>query len=156
MAHLSSQNLTQKPTSHDSNFRPRLRLQKQSLTTPPLGCRVHHAARATRHWELAATQRTEFESNQESSTSAVKSCARLPADLRPHRHPWCHHQSTWSAQKGTEGIYRRRGKMAYRKRYVYAIIYKPQSSKNLALVGGRPYYHLDGANAKYLLNLKKS
>ena len=105
---------------------------------------------------FSATQRTEFESNAQSSTSPGESCARLPADLRPHRHPWCHHQSTWSAQKGTEGIYRRRGKMAYRKRYVYAIIYKPQSSKNLALVGGRPYYHLDGANAKYLLNLKKS
>ena len=42
----------------------------------------------------------------------------LPAGLRPHRH-----QSTWNAQKGTAGIYnwQSAGKMAYRKRYVYAI-----------------------------------
>ena len=102
MAHLPSQNLMQGPTSHDRNFR-RPRLRKQSLTTPPRGCRVHHAARAMRHWELAATQRTEFESNTQSSTSAGESCARLPAGLRPHRH-WCHRQSTWSDQKGTVGI----------------------------------------------------
>ena len=104
MAHLSSQqNLTQGPTSHARNFHHRLRLQKQSLTTPSRGCRVHHAARATRHWELAATQWTEFESNLHSSTSPGESSARLPAGLRPHQHLWCHRQSTWSAQKGTVG-----------------------------------------------------
>ena len=103
MAHLPSQNLMQKPTSHDRNFR-RLRLQKQSLTTPPLGCRVHHAARATRHWELAATHWTEFESNIQSATSPGESCVRLPAGLRPHRHLWCLCWSTWSDQKGTVGI----------------------------------------------------
>ena len=103
MAHLSSQNLMQKPTSHERNFR-RLRLQKQSLRTPPRECRVHHAARATRHWELAATQWTEFESKNESSTSPGESSARLPTGLRPHRHLWCQSQSTWSAQKGTVGI----------------------------------------------------
>ena len=56
-----------------------LRLQKQSLTTPSRGCRVHHAARAMRHWELAATQWTEFERNTQSSTSPGESSARLPA-----------------------------------------------------------------------------
>ena len=106
------------------------------------------------HPAASATQWAEFESKKQSSTSPGESRARLPAGLRPHRHPWCHPRSTWSAQERTEGIYRRRGKMAYRKRYVYAIIYKPQSSKNLALVGGRPYYHLDGANAKYIINLE--
>ena len=94
----------QGPTSHARNFRRRLRLQKQSLTTPSRGCRLHHAARATRHWELAATQWTEFESNDQSSTSPGESSARLPAGLRPHRHLWCHHQSTWSTQIGTLGI----------------------------------------------------
>ena len=69
--------------------------------TPPRGCRVHHAARAMRHSELAATQWTEFESNPQSSTSPGESCTRLPAGLRPHRHLWCHWQSTWSDQKGT-------------------------------------------------------
>ena len=103
MAHLPSQNLMQKPTSHDRNFR-RLRLQKQSLTTPPLGCRVHHAARAMRHWEPAAMQWTEFESNPESATSPGESCVRLPAGLRPHRRLWCPCRSTWSDQKGTVGI----------------------------------------------------
>ena len=34
--------------------------------TPPRGCRLHHAARAMRHWELAATHWTEFESKNES------------------------------------------------------------------------------------------
>ena len=72
--------------------------------TPPWGCRVHHAGRATRHWELAATQWTEFESKAQSPTSPGESSARLPAGLRPHRHLWCHPQSTWSAQKGTVGI----------------------------------------------------
>ena len=96
MAHLSSQNLVQGPTSHDRNFR-RLRLQKQSLTTHPWGCRVHHAARATRHWELAATQWTEFHGNHESSTFWRESSARLPAGPRPHRH-WCLCWSTWSEQ----------------------------------------------------------
>ena len=81
-----------------------LRLQKQSLTTPSRGCRVHRAGRATRHWELAATQWTEFESNHQSSTSPGESSARLPAGLRPHRHLSCSLQSTWSAQKGTVGI----------------------------------------------------
>ena len=104
MAHLSSQNLMQGPTSHPRNFRPRLRLRKQSLTTPPRGCQVHHAARAMRHWELAATQWTEFESNTQSSTSPGESCARLPAGLQPHRRLWYHRQSTWSAQKRTVGI----------------------------------------------------
>ena len=102
MAHLSSQNLMQGPTSHDRNFRPRLRLQKQSLTTPPLGCRVHHAAQAMRHWELAATQRTEIESNTETSTSPGESGTRLPGGQRLHRH-WCHRQSSWSAQKRDGG-----------------------------------------------------
>ena len=73
--------------------------------TPPRGCHVHHAGRATRHWELAATQWTEFESNLQSSTSPTgESCARLPAGLRPHRHLWCNCQSTWNAQKGIVGI----------------------------------------------------
>ena len=53
-------------------------------------------------WRRAAsaTQWTEFESNPWSSTSPGQSCARLPAGLRPHRHLWCHTESTWSAQKG--------------------------------------------------------
>ena len=77
--------------------------------TPALGCRVHHAARATRHRELAATQWTEFESNYESSTFWGESCARLPTGLQPHRHPWCLCQSTsiglqhrngWREEKG--------------------------------------------------------
>ena len=93
----------QGPTSHDWNFH-QLRLQKQSLTTPPLGCRVHHAARAMRHWELAATQWTEFGSNHESPTSPGESCTRLPAGLQPHQHLWCYRQSTCNAQKGTVGI----------------------------------------------------
>ena len=93
----------QGPTSHPRNFRRRLRLKKQSLTTPPRGCRVHHAARATRHWELVATQWTEFEGTDQNSTSPRESCARLPAGLRPHRH-FRHRQSTWNAQKGTVGI----------------------------------------------------
>ena len=38
----------------------------------------------------SATQWAEFESNSQSPTSPRKSCARLPAGLRPHRHPWCH------------------------------------------------------------------
>ena len=52
----------------------------------------HHAASAM--W-------TEFESNDESSTSPERSCARLPAGLRPHQRLWCPYQSTWSAQKKT-------------------------------------------------------
>ena len=106
MAHLSSQqNLMQGPTSHARNFRRRPRLlQKLSLTTPSRGCRVHHAARAKRHWELAARQCTEFESNDRSSTFSGESSARLPAGLRPHRHRRCHSQSTWNAQKGTVGL----------------------------------------------------
>ena len=72
--------------------------------TPPRGCRVHHAALAMRHWELAATQWTEFHGTTPSPTSPGESSARLPAGLRPHRHLWCLYQSTWSAQKGTVGI----------------------------------------------------
>ena len=72
--------------------------------TPPRGCRVHHATRATRHWELAAMQWTEFDRNHESSSSPGESCPRLPAGLRPHRHLRRHSQSTWNAQKGTVGI----------------------------------------------------
>jgi len=71
------------------------------------------------HPEASATQWTEFERNTQSSTSPGESSARLPAGLRPHRHLWCHCQSTWSAQKRTMGIYSPRGRMAYRKRYVY-------------------------------------
>ena len=56
------------------------------------------------HRAASATQWTEFESNDESSTSAGESSARLPAGLRPHQHLWCKRQSTWSAQKGTVGI----------------------------------------------------
>ena len=69
----------------------------------------------------SATHWTEFECNDKSSTSPGESCARLPAGLRPHRHLWCHCESTWSAQKGTVKMYSPRGRMAYRKRYVYAI-----------------------------------
>ena len=54
-----------------------------------------------RHWELAATQWTEFDSNQEISTSPGEISARLPAGLRPHPHFWCLRQSTWSADKKT-------------------------------------------------------
>ena len=152
MAHLSSQNLMQKPTSHDRNFR-RLRLQKQSLTTPPLGCRVHHAARATRHWELAATQWTEFESNPESPTSPGESCARLPAGQRPHRHLWWSRQSTWSAQKGRRGYAVPAGGWHIEKGSF--VPSKPQSYKNLAFVRGRPYYHLDGAKCKISFKPRK-
>ena len=56
----------------------------------------HHAA--------SATQWTEFERNTQSSTSPERSCARLPAGLRPHQRLWCPYQSTWSAQKWTVGI----------------------------------------------------
>ena len=69
----------------------------------------------------SATQWTEFESNSKSTTSPGESCARLPEGLRLHRHPWCLCRSTWSAQKGTVGIHQPRGKVAYRKRYVYAV-----------------------------------
>ena len=57
-------------------------------------------------WRRAAsaTQRTEFDGNQKSSTSPGESCARLPAGLQPHRHLWCLCQSTWSAQRRTVGI----------------------------------------------------
>ena len=74
-------------------------------------------------WRRAAsaTQWTEFESKEENSTSPGESYARLPAGLRPHRHPWCHRQSTWSAQERAEGINSPCGRMAYPKRYVYAI-----------------------------------
>ena len=58
------------------------------------------------HPAASATQWTEFESNQESTTSPGGSSARLPAGLRPHRHLWCLGQSTWSARKGTVGIKR--------------------------------------------------
>ena len=51
------------------------------------------------HRAASATQWTEFHGNTQSSTSPGESSARLPAGLRPHRHLWCHHQSTWSAQK---------------------------------------------------------
>ena len=81
--------------------------------TPPRGCPLHTAARAMRHWELAAKQWTEFESNPPRSTSPEKtgpsstfpgeSCARLPAGPRPHRHLWCLCKSTWSDQKGDCG-----------------------------------------------------
>ena len=54
------------------------------------------------HPAASATQWTEFESNDESSTSPGESCARLPAGLRPHRH-WCLRWSTWSAQRGLWG-----------------------------------------------------
>ena len=59
------------------------------------------------HRTASATQRTEFESNTQSSTSPGESSARLPAGLRPRQHLWCLCQSTWSAQKGTVGIKRR-------------------------------------------------
>ena len=72
--------------------------------TPYRGCRMHHAARATHHWEPAATQWTEFERKRQSSTSPGGSSARLPAGLWPHRRLWCHSRSTWSAQKRTVGI----------------------------------------------------
>jgi len=65
---------------------------------------VHHAAQATPHWELAATQWTEFESKEKSPTSPGESRARLPAGLLPHRHLWCHRRSTWSSQKRTVRI----------------------------------------------------
>ena len=114
--------------------------------TPSRACRVHHAARATRHWELAATQWTEFESNSQSSTSPEESCARLPAGLQLHRHLWCLCQSTWSDQERTVGIYRPPGRWHTEKGTFMPS--KPQSSKNLAFVGGRPYCHLDGAKCK--------
>ena len=72
--------------------------------TPPRGCHVHHAGRATRHWELAATRWTEFDRNAQSSTFPRESSPRLPTGLRPHRHLWCCCQSTWNAQKGAVGI----------------------------------------------------
>ena len=56
------------------------------------------------HRAASATLWMEFESNHQSSSSPGESSARLPAGLRPHRHLWCHSQSTWSAQKGTVGI----------------------------------------------------
>ena len=56
------------------------------------------------HPAASATQWTEFESNDESTTSPGASSARLPAGLQPHRHLWCPRQSTWSAQKGIVGI----------------------------------------------------
>ena len=56
------------------------------------------------HRAASATQWTEFESNDQSSTSPGESSARLPAGLRPHRHLWWPRQSTWSSQKGTVGI----------------------------------------------------
>ena len=56
-------------------------------------------------WRRAAsaTQRTEFHSTPQSSTSPGESCARLPADLRPHQRLWCPCESTWSAQRRTVG-----------------------------------------------------
>ena len=50
------------------------------------------------HRAASATQWTEFESNDQSSTSPGESSARLPASLRPHRHLWWPRQSTWSSQ----------------------------------------------------------
>ena len=81
------------------------------------------------HPAASATQWTEFDRNTESSTSPGESCARLPAGLRPHRH-WFQRQSTWSAWKRTNGDIQPCGRMAYRKRYVYAmqapILQKPR------------------------------
>ena len=37
----------------------------------------------------------------QSTTSPGESSARLPAGLRPHRHLWCHCQSTWNPEKRT-------------------------------------------------------
>ena len=56
-------------------------------------------------WRRAAsaTQWTEFDRNHKSSTSPGETGARLPAGLPPHRHLWCHSQSTWSDQKGDGG-----------------------------------------------------
>ena len=100
----------------------------------------HHAA--------SATQWTEFERNTQSSTSPGKSCARLPAGLLPHRHLWCHCESTW------------RGYTAPREDGISKGTFmpsKPQSSKNLAFVGGLfSYYHLDGAKCKQELLTSKN
>ena len=97
------------------------------------------------HPAASATQLMEFESNTESPTSPGESCARLPAGLRPHRH-WCLRQSTWSAQERTEGVYSPPKRWHIQKGTFMPP--RPQSSKNLAFVGGRPYYHLDGAKRK--------
>ena len=56
------------------------------------------------HPAASATQWTEFDCKNQSSTSPGESCAGLPADLRPHRHLWCLRQSTWRAQERTVGI----------------------------------------------------
>ena len=92
-------------------------------------------------WRRAAsaTQRTEFEGNHESSTSPGESCARLPAGLRPHRHLWCHSESTWSAQKGTVVLYSPRGRWHIEKKYVCSSCYlSPNPPKTSPLWGVGP------------------
>ena len=105
-------------------------------------------------WRRAAsaTHWTEFESNDPSTTSPGESSARLPTGLQPHRH-WCHTESTWSAQKGTVGIYSPAGGWHIEKGTFMPC--KPQSSKNVAFVRGRPYYHLDGAKCKIAFKHQK-
>ena len=98
------------------------------------------------HRAASATQWTEFESTHKSPTSPGESSARLPAGLRPHPHFWCLCQSTWSDQERTVGIYKPPGRWHTEKGTFMPS--KPQSSKNLAFVGGRPYCHLDGAKCK--------
>ena len=91
-----------------------IRKKKQSLTNWP-NIATNFAKRGTVrslllsnwsswHRAASATQWTEFHCNTQSSTSPEESSARLPAGLRPHRHLWCHCQSTWNAQKGTVWI----------------------------------------------------
>ena len=106
----------------------------------------HHAASATR-W-------TEFESNTKSPTSPGESSARLPTGPQPHRHLWCHCGSTWSAQKGHGGVYTAPREDGISKKGTF-MPSKPQSSKNFAFVGGRPYYHLDGAKCKISFKPRK-
>ena len=107
------------------------------------------------HRAASAMQWTEFHSNYQSPTSPGESCARLPAGLRPHRHPWCHRQSTWSAQERTVWIYSPPRRWHIKKGTFMTS--KPQSSKNLAFVGGLfPYYQLDGAKCRIYLKPQKS
>jgi len=95
-------------------------------------------------WRRAAsaTQWTEFESKGQSSTSPGETRARLPTGLRPHRHLWCHCQSTWTAEKGTVGHTNPCGSR--------------NPPKTSPLWGGRPDYHLGSAKCQVYGKLRKS
>ena len=74
---------------------------------------------------------------------------RVPQDFQQVRSPIGTFGVTAEApgvlKRGTVVDIQRPGKMAYRKKVCHL---SPNPPKNFAFVGGRPYYHLDGAKCK--------